>query len=107
MAYVLVMLKGTRNADGEMLHAEAHARFITSLIDRNLVLLGGGFAEEVDGLQAAYLLRCSGLEEARAIAAEDPFVVNNVVRVECVEWRLVGINPDAIDNALVVRPKTR
>jgi hypothetical protein len=26
------------------------------------------------------------------------------VRPECVEWELVGINPEAIDPAAVVRP---
>ena len=41
MPYVLVLLRPGVNADDEPLHAEAHERFIDSLIERNLVLLGG------------------------------------------------------------------
>jgi uncharacterized protein YciI len=102
--YVLVILRRGGNADDERLHAEAHERFIDSLIERNLVLLGGGFAEPIDDADAAYLLRCNGVEEARQIAATDPYVVHDVVRPEPVVWELVGINPDAIDAAAVLRP---
>jgi uncharacterized protein YciI len=105
MPYVLVILRGGANADDDPLHAPAHNDFISSLIKRNLVLLGGAFAEPVDDAYAAYLLRCSGTEEARRIAADDPFVLHDVVRPECVEWELIGINPDAIDSAAVVRPE--
>jgi uncharacterized protein YciI len=105
MPYVLVILRGGANAEGEQAHAPAHERFINSLIERNLVLLGGAFARAIDDVYAAYVLRCSGVEEARAIAAEDPFVVHEVVRPECVDWKLVGINPDAIEASAVVRPE--
>jgi uncharacterized protein YciI len=103
--YVLVILRRGGNADDQRLHAHAHERFIDSLIERNLVLLGGGFAEAVDDLEAAYVLRCGGLEEAREIVATDPFVINDVARPEPVVWELVGINPDAIDAAAVLRPE--
>jgi uncharacterized protein YciI len=89
----------------EKRHAEAHDEFISSLIRRNLVLLRGAFSDEVDGAWAAYVLHCGGLEEAGKIAAEDPFVTNGVMRSVCVEWQLVGINPDAIDDEAIVRPK--
>ena len=105
MPYVLVILRRGGNADDERLHAKAHERFIDSLIERNLVLLGGAFAEPVGDAEAAYLLRCSGVEEARWIAAADPYVVHDVVRAECVVWELVGINPDAIDATAVLRPE--
>ena len=95
MPYVLVILRRGGSADDERLHAEAHERFIDSLIERNLVLLGGGFAEALDDADGAYLLRCGSLEEAREIADTDPYV----------EWELVGINPDAIDAAAVIRPQ--
>jgi uncharacterized protein YciI len=104
MRYVLVLLKKGSNSKDEPLHAEAHERFISSLIRRNLVLLGGELADAVDDVYAAYVLRCRDVREARAIAADDPFVLNGVVRSHCVEWRLVGVNPDAIDTATVVRP---
>lgn len=105
MPYVLVILRRARNADDEQAHAAAHERFIDSLIERNLVLLGGGFAESVDDANGAYLLRCSSVEEARRIAATDPYAVNDVLHPECVVWKLVGINPDAIDEAAVLRPE--
>jgi uncharacterized protein YciI len=105
MPYLLVILRGEENAEDEQLHAPAHERFISSLIKRNVVLLGGAFAKAVDDAYAAYVLRCSGVDEARAIVAEDPFVVHDVVRLECVEWELVGVNPDAIDASAVIRPE--
>jgi len=105
MPYVLVILRRGENAGEERLHAEAHERFIDSLIERNLVLLGGGFADAIDDAGGAYLLRCGSVEEARELAATDPYVVHDVVRPECVVWELVGINPDAIDAAAVLRPE--
>ena len=69
MPYVLVILRRGGNADNQQAYATAHELFIDSLIERNLVLLGGGFAESIDDADAAYLLRCSGVEEARQIAA--------------------------------------
>lgn len=79
-----------------------HARFIDSLIERKLVLLGGEFGAPVAGAEAAYLLRCEGLEQAAAIAAEDPLVAAGAVAPRLVEWRLVGIDPDAIEPAVRV-----
>ena len=105
MPYVLVILRHGGKADDEELHVSAHERFIGSLIKENVILLGGAFAEPLDDALAAYVLRCSGVEAARAIAADDPFVVHDVVRPECVEWELVGVNPDAIDASAVVRPQ--
>jgi uncharacterized protein YciI len=104
MAYVLVILRDGSRGQEEHLHAAAHEQFITSLIERNLVLLGGSLGAPLDDVYAAYVLRCGGVAEAEALAATDPFVVNDVVRPECVEWQLVGINPDAIDDDAVIRP---
>ena len=103
--YVLVILKDGRNADAKPLHAAAHEAFISSLIKRNVVLLGGAFAEAFENAFAGYLLRCDEVDEARRIAAEDPFAVNHVVSPTCVAWELVGVNPDAIDRSAVIRPE--
>jgi uncharacterized protein YciI len=100
--YVLVLLRNGENAEEEALHPEAHEHFIDGLIERHAVLLGGSFVPAFRDAGAAYLLRCAGLEEAQAIAAEDPLVAQGVVRAECVEWELVGIDPDAIDSGQVV-----
>lgn len=105
MPYVLVILRHGGKAENEQLHAPAHERFISSLIKQNVVLLGGAFAKAVEDAHAAYVLRCSGVDEALGIVAEDPFVVHDVVRPQCVAWELVGVNPDAIDASAVIRPK--
>jgi uncharacterized protein YciI len=55
---------------------------------------------------AAYVLRCDDLDQARALAAEDPFVAHDIARVEVFKWHLVGINPEAIAPASVVTPAT-
>ena len=105
MAYVLVILREGEQVEQESSFAAEHERFIDSLIERNLVLLGGPFASPVGDADAAYLLRCESVEEARAIAAGDPYARGRVVLPECVEWELVGINPDAIDPDAVIRPQ--
>lgn len=100
MGYFLVGLADGPNADEEPRHTDAHVAFIDSLIERRLVFLGGDFSEPIDGIGAAYLLRCDSLEEARAIAADDPYAVHGVCRPEIVEWRPVGIDPNLIDPEL-------
>jgi uncharacterized protein YciI len=97
VAYVLVLLERGPNAGDQELHQAAHEDFIDSLIERHAILLGGSFGEDVGEADGAYVLRCVGVEEAGAIAANDPLVVNGVVRARCVEWELVGIDPEAID----------
>jgi hypothetical protein len=104
MPYALVLLREGGNARDEPVHAAAHERFITSLIRRNLVLLGGALVGAEEDVYAAYVLRCADVREASAIVAEDPFVANDVVRPQCLAWQLVGINPDAIDVPTVIRP---
>jgi uncharacterized protein YciI len=100
MGYFLVALRdGPANAD-EPRHADAHVEFIDSLIERRLVFLGGDLSEPIDGIGGAYLLRCDSLEEARAIATDDPYTVHGVCEPEVVEWRLVGIDPTLIDPSL-------
>lgn len=96
--YVLVFLEhGPAAADGAR-HQAAHEAFIDSLIERHAILLGGSFGEDVGDATGAYVLRCTGVGEARSIAARDPLVVNGVVRARCVEWELVGIDTEAIDS---------
>jgi uncharacterized protein YciI len=97
VGYFLVALKAGPAFDEEPRHAEAHVAFIESLIERRLVFLGGDFSEPVDGIAAAYLLRCDSIEDARAIAAEDPYLLHGVYEAETVEWLLVGIDPGLID----------
>jgi uncharacterized protein YciI len=101
VAYFLVVLKAGPAVDEEPRHADAHVEFIDSLIERRLVFLGGDFSEPVDEIDAAYLLRCDSIEEARALAAEDPYSIHRVYETQTVEWQLVGIDPVLIDSNLV------
>ena len=102
MGYFLVILKAGPNFDEQPNQSAAHVEFIDSLIERRLVFLGGGFSEPVDGIDAAYLLRCDSLEEAKAIAAEDPYATHGVHEPETVEWHLVAIDPELIESNLLV-----
>jgi uncharacterized protein YciI len=98
--YVAVFFRpGARVADRDE-HAAAHEAFVTSLIERNLVLLGGDFAPPVADLDAAYILRCDSVERAVEIAAEDPVFAEGVYEPLAAEWDLVGINLHAIDPGL-------
>ena len=101
--YVLVLLRPGPSVDAHDRWAEDHRKFVDSLIRRNLILLGGGLTGAAD-LQAAYVLRAAGAEEAAAVAADDPFVRHGVVEPVPLPWELVGINPEAIDPASVVTP---
>jgi uncharacterized protein YciI len=99
--YVLVLMNETTGAD-VALPEDAHERFIDSLIAWRLVLLGGPFSGRVGTATAAYLLRCDSVEHAREIAADDPVAAAGAATLELVEWQLVGIDPRAIDPAMVV-----
>ena len=102
--YVLVMLRRGENDSDYRLYAAAHTAFIEGLIKQNRILLGGRFATRADDVEAAYVLRAGNVDEARTIAEADPFATAGVCRPECRRWKLIGINPDAVDEALVVRP---
>ena len=94
------MLEASKPAGAEA--DAAHERFIDSLIGRKLVLLGGEFGAPVGAAAAAYVLRCTSVEEAAALAAEDPLVAAGAVSPRLVEWRLVGVDPEVIDPSLRV-----
>ena len=49
-------------------------------------------------------LACESIESGRALAAQDPYLSDGVYTPRFLEWKLVGINPDAIDPELLVRP---
>jgi uncharacterized protein YciI len=102
VGYYLVLLKAGPAADEEPRYADAHVDFIDSLIERQLVFLGGDFSEPVAGIDGAYLLRCGSLDQAESIAAEDPYSAHGVCEPKTVEWRLVGIDPELIDPDLAL-----
>ena len=90
-----------RDAPGRTGDEPDHEPFIDSLVDRNVILLGGPFdGEPVAGISAAYVLRCRDIDEARAVVATDPLVAARAVVATVTRWDLVGINLDAIDDDL-------
>jgi hypothetical protein len=101
--YVLVLFREGPRFGEIAVDEEAHEAFVTSLIRRNLVLLGGDFGTAVDGVHAAYVLRCASIDEALGLAAEDPAFAGGVFEPHAVEWHLVGVNPDAIDETVTPR----
>jgi hypothetical protein len=102
--YVLVILSRHGAAADQTSEQAAHELFITDLIKRNTILLGGGFGAPIGDAEAAYVLRCS-VDQADVIASEDPLVASAIMKAECVEWELVGINPDAIDASVTIRSR--
>ncbi len=94
--YALVLLKKGATLTAPS-HDHEHEAFIGSLIRRNAILLGGTWGAVAGPFVAAYLLRCSSLDEARRLASEDPYCREGCYEPEVVEWKLVGINPKAID----------
>jgi uncharacterized protein YciI len=93
--HALVLLAAV-HASGEELNGD-HERFIDGLIAEKRIVLGGDWKPPVAGFEAAYLLSCATLDDARQIAASDPLVSGGAMRFEVVEWQLVGVDPDAVD----------
>jgi hypothetical protein len=81
-----------------------HEPFVDWLLARNLVLLGGDLEPAPLGVEAAYVLSCGSSDEARDLVSRDPLVASGCMRVDVVEWQLVGVNPDAIERELLLRP---
>ena len=104
-AYVLVLFRESSRYGERGAYADAHADFVTSLIRRNLVLLGGDFGETVESFHAAYLIRSESVAAARLLVADDPFFANGVFEPDVVEWQLVGVNPEAVAADDVVTPR--
>ena len=102
--HVLVLFRAGPAIAERELHAHDHTAFVESLIRRNTILLGGDFGDVFEGFHVAYLLRCESVDEARAIAADDPFFGRGVFEPVLSEWELVGVNVEAIPPAPVVTP---
>ncbi|GAB3827733.1 YciI family protein [Kribbella italica] len=94
--YFLVLLQLLPDAPADV---PAHEPFIDSLIERHLVLLGGGFGSEpVDGVIGGYLLHVTDQAQAEAIVATDPYLTSGACTATITHWDLVGIDREAIDH---------
>jgi uncharacterized protein YciI len=58
-------------------HRDAHLKLARDAHEKGLLLMGGAFADPVDG--AALLFRADAREEVEAFVSRDPYVKNGVV----------------------------
>jgi hypothetical protein len=100
VAYFLVLLHpGSNQATAES-SWNAHAAFIDTLTELDVVRPGGDLGSQVAGAEAAYLLHTATRQEAEAWAHKDPLVTHRYFDPEVVEWHLVGVNLGAVDSVL-------
>ncbi|WP_344688146.1 hypothetical protein [Blastococcus jejuensis] len=93
--YVFVQLAERPDFRGE---PPEHEPFVDSLVERQLVLLGGSLGSDA----AAYVLRCDSLAAARAVVAEDPLVSSGAMTATVTAWDLVGVDLRLVEPDLVV-----
>ena len=97
--FLALLMPGSNHAAGPDHFAE-HVQFIETMTAADVVLLGGEFAQLVEGAEAASLLRTVTKEDAEAWAAKDPLIREKVYRPRIVPWSLVGISLGAADSKL-------
>lgn len=89
--------------DGKVSAEIDHESFIDSLVERQLVLLGGPLdGDRWPEATAAYVLRCASRQQADDVVATDPLVASGVATATVRHWDLAAIDPRIIDSALVV-----
>jgi uncharacterized protein YciI len=109
--YVLVVLKTgpTRVEDPDKRKAmfAGHFANIERLAKAGKLVLAGPFAEDKDGWRGLYIFAVADVEEARALTATDPVIVNGEMVAEFHRWygsAAVMAVPDTHDR-LVPPPK--
>jgi hypothetical protein len=98
--YYLVLLQPVAGAGP----SPDHEPFIDWLLARNLVLVGGELDPPPFEVEAAYVLSCGSFDEAQDLVARDPLVSSGCMLADVVEWRLVGLNPAAVEPELRLGP---
>lgn len=73
-------------AEGERIQA-AHMANIHSMAERGILVAAGPFDDQPTTISGIFFFRCSSLDEARRIAAEDPTVVEHRNLVDVRVWR--------------------
>lgn len=100
VTYYLVLLRKGPDQGATEPPWRAHVAFIDSLVQLDVVLLGGDFGSPVAGAEAAYLLHTPTRQEAEKWAHKDPLVLHRYYVPEVVEWHLVGVALGAVDPVL-------
>jgi uncharacterized protein YciI len=82
--------------------SKQHEEFIKDLIRRDQILLGGKWKPAAGPYEVGYILNCDSLDCARRIVAGDPYIQKGVYAADVIEWTLLGINLDSIDQSCIL-----
>lgn len=89
-SYVLVILKTgpTRVPDGEARKAmfAGHFANMKRLSDEGKLALAGPFADDPDGWRGLFVLAVNDIEEAKALTATDPVIIQGEMVAEYHRW---------------------
>jgi hypothetical protein len=106
--YVVLSTPLDNAADKLPAHLHAHLEYMIANEKKGIVFASGPLAE-ADGSQRGRgltVLRATSADEARAIAAQDPFVVNGVRTFELREWTVMegsfGVQVNFSDQSMSV-----
>jgi len=81
----VILLTNTPDRTRTFEQVQAHVQHLTELERDNRLVLCGPFGDYPGGM---VIVRAAGLEEARALAEQDPFVSSGVSGYEVRTWQL-------------------
>jgi uncharacterized protein YciI len=92
--YVIVHHRGPAWQDGvpylEQPAIGGHIGFMQDITDRGLMVLGGPYTDaDASGIVGMAIVSAAGLEQAEAIAAEDPSIAAGMIEARVRPWRAV------------------
>ena len=106
--YVVLSMPLDGGGDKLPMHLPAHLEYMIANEKKGIVFASGPLSE-ADGSQRGRgltVLRAASVDEARAIAAQDPFVINGVRTFELREWTLMegsfGVTVNFSDQSMTV-----
>jgi uncharacterized protein YciI len=106
--YVVLSTPIEGGAEKLLEHLPAHLEYMIANEKKGLLFASGPLSEADGGQKGRGLtvLRASGIEEARALAAQDPFVVHGVRTFEVREWTVMegsfGVTVNFSDQSMSV-----
>ena len=89
--YVVLSTPAEGGADKLLEHLPAHLEYMIANEKKGIVFASGPLSEADGGQKGRGLtiLRAANIEDARALAAQDPFVVNGIRTYEVREWTVM------------------
>lgn len=81
MKYLVMTIRGPQF---DMEAVPAHYAFLQDLRDRGIVEQAGPFTDSSGG---AYVIRADSLDEARAVAEQDPLHLRQCSKITVYEWK--------------------